>query len=81
VISPNDTVEDLLERIDEYFRAGVRCVWVVFPRRRVIYVYESEKKMQALTRADELEGGSVLPGFRLPLTALFLEESPPAESH
>jgi len=74
VISPHDMADDLLERIDEFFRAGVLRVLVVYPRQRLVHVYESELKIQVLTRADELDGGSVLPGFRLPLTALFVEE-------
>ena len=74
VISPHDTVDDLLDRIGEYFRAGVLRVWVVYPRRRLVYVYESDTKIQILGRADDLDGGGILPGFRLPLTALFVEE-------
>ncbi len=78
VISPTDRAEDLLEKVEEYFRAGVRLVWVIYPRRRLVYVYQSLTQIQGLTRAEELDGGTVLPGFRLPLAALFQEESPSA---
>jgi Uma2 family endonuclease len=76
VISPNDMAEDLLERVEEFFRAGVQLVWVVYPRRRLIHVYESLTRIHVLTRADTLDGGSVLPGFQLALAALFPEEPP-----
>jgi hypothetical protein len=36
-------------------------------------VYESLTAMGGLSRTDELGGGTVLPGFRLPLTELFME--------
>jgi Uma2 family endonuclease len=74
VISPNDMAEELLEKIAEYFSAGVQQVWVVYPLRRVVYVYEAECRIQVFTSTDELGGGTVLPGFKLPLTALFGEE-------
>jgi len=74
VISPSDLADEILEKIEEFFRAGVLLVWVVFPRQGLVYVYESEGKIQVFTRADELDGGAILPGFRLPLTALFVEE-------
>ncbi len=78
VISPTDRAEDLLEKVDEYFRAGVRLVWVIYPRRRLVHVYESLTQIHGRTRTDELDGGAVLPGFRLPLATLFQEESPSA---
>jgi Uma2 family endonuclease len=71
VISPTDYAEDLLARIDEFFRAGVRLVWVVYPRRRIIHVYHSLTQTRGLTGQDELDGGEVVPGFRLPLEVLF----------
>ncbi|MBY0527496.1 MAG: Uma2 family endonuclease [Gemmataceae bacterium] len=75
VVSPNDPAEDLLEKIEEYFRAGVEQVWVVYPRRRMVHVYDSLTQIRGLTRSDALEGGSVLPGFKLPLASLFQEEA------
>lgn len=71
VVSPTDYAEDLLEKVEEYLRAGVRLVWVVYPRRELLQVYQSLTQIRGLTRQDELDGGDVLPGFRLPLAALF----------
>jgi len=77
VVSPTDFVEELLEKIEEYFRVGVQLVWVVYPRLRVIHVYDSYTKIRVLARTDTLDGGSVLPGFTLPLVKLFPEENLP----
>jgi Uma2 family endonuclease len=73
VLSPNDLAEDLFAKLSEYFQVGVRLVWVVSPLQQWIYVYESINKVRILTREDDLEGGEVLPGFRLPLAELFNE--------
>jgi Uma2 family endonuclease len=75
VVSPTDLAEEVQEKIAEYLRAGVTLVWVVYPQLRQVYVHESLTNIRGLTRADELDGGSVLPGFRLPLTELFLEST------
>jgi Uma2 family endonuclease len=79
VVSPTDRVEDVVDKVAEYFRAGVECVWVSLPSREQVYVYESPTQVRILTRADALHGEPVLPQFRLPLAALF-DEVEEAES-
>jgi Uma2 family endonuclease len=71
VISPSDRAEDQREKVLEYFRVGVRCVWVVYPKLRLIDVYESPTRVQILTETDTLRGDPVLPGFELTLASLF----------
>lgn len=41
VISPNDTFVKVTRKIDEYFRYGVREVWVVVPESRIVRVYHA----------------------------------------
>lgn len=71
VVSPTDRADEIMDKVREYFQAGVRLVWVFYPRHGVVYVYESLTAVRGLIRADSLNGGAVLPGFRLPLTELF----------
>jgi len=78
VVSPNDLAEDLRVKVADYFRHGVQLVWVVWPRVQLIDVYDSLTQNRILTRADTLDGGSVLPGFTLPLTELFRETIEPS---
>jgi Uma2 family endonuclease len=75
VFSPNDPGEEVMEMVGEYFRAGVRMVWVVYPRFAYVLAFESLTQVRGLTRSDTLDGGTVLPGFSLPLANLF--SSPP----
>ncbi|MBI3824203.1 MAG: Uma2 family endonuclease [Planctomycetes bacterium] len=70
-ISPNDLIDELTEKIDEYFRAGVQQVWVIHPKQKRIDVYESPTAINVLTEKGILDGGKVLPQFRLPLKELF----------
>ena len=71
VISPSDRGNDILDKVAEYFRIGVECVWVIFISQEQVYIYESPTHVRILTRMDELYGEPVLPHFRLPLAALF----------
>ena len=73
VISPSDKGNDILDKVTEYFRIGVECVWVIFTFQEQVYIYESPTQVRILTRADELHGEPVLPHFRLPLVTLFDE--------
>jgi Uma2 family endonuclease len=74
VASPTDDAEDLVAKAHEYLEAGVRLVWLVYPRSRVVYAYESPTAVRVFTATDDLDGGTVLPGFRAPMAQLF----PPA---
>jgi Uma2 family endonuclease len=71
VVSPTNTASEILDKIQDYFGSGVRLVWVVYPKHRQVYVYESLTQTAILRENDELDGGAVLPGFRLKIAALF----------
>ena len=71
ITSPTDLIDDLMDKVEEYFIAGVRLVWVIYPKQRRIYAYQSSKSVMILGAGDELDGGNVLPGFRIPLTPFF----------
>lgn len=71
VNSPTNTFEEILDKVHDYFFHGVELVWIVMPRHRLVYIYDSPEDVRILSAARELDGGRVLPGFRLPLDRLF----------
>lgn len=71
VVSPHDIAEEIIEKINEYFAAGTKLVWIVYPTQRLLYVYESPRQVRILSETDELDGGVVLPGFRIRIGSLF----------
>lgn len=71
IISPSNTAADIQEKIEEYFDAGVRQVWIVYPRTRNVAVHLSRTEVRVLEEDEELEGGDVIPGFRLRVGELF----------
>ena len=69
--SPSDTKRKAIEKAEEWLEAGVRLVWEINPKTRVLTVYRAGRLPLALNPDDILDGEDVLPGFTLPLTLIF----------
>jgi Uma2 family endonuclease len=75
VLSPSNTRGEIKRKLKEYFLAGVRLVWVVDPKTRTAQVYTAPDESAVLAEDQTLDGGDVLPGFKLPLRKLFARVS------
>ncbi len=74
VLSRSNTRAEMRRKRQDYFSVGVRLAWEIDPEARTVAVYTSpESPDVVLTEADTLDGGPVLPGFRLALKDLFSE--------
>ena len=73
VISKFNTPEEMQRKLQECFAAGVRQVWYVYPATREVHVFTSPDSRVEMKEQQTLEGGSLLPGFSLPLERLFAE--------
>ncbi len=71
VLSKSNTKREMNRKVREYFDSGVVLVWLIDPRTRTARVYSSVEDSALLTEDDSLDGGAVLPGFRLSLRELF----------
>jgi Uma2 family endonuclease len=71
VDSPANTAREIENKVQEYFTAGVRLVWVIYPDQRRVHVFDAPTGSRILHSADTLEGTPVLPGFRVPVNDLF----------
>ena len=79
VVSPNDSIEEFEEKLEDYQKAGVPLVWVIYPKRRKARVFRLDGPAVELMENDELSGEDVIPGFRCPLREI-LPRRNPAES-
>ncbi|MBI1902596.1 MAG: Uma2 family endonuclease [Planctomycetia bacterium] len=73
VISETNTRAEIRRKLREYFQAGVRLVWSIDPGTRTARAYTSASKGKEIADDGVLDGGAVLPGFRLSLKKLFAE--------
>ncbi len=70
-ISRGNTRKEMEDKLQEYFEKGVRLVWFVRPRGRVVDVYTTPNHFRRLTVSATLDGGDVLPGFAVQVGELF----------
>lgn len=71
VVSPGDTYAAIEDKVLDWLQAGCPMVVVVNPRRAAVTVYRSRDDARILTAGDVLDGGDILPGWRLPVADLF----------
>ena len=71
VVSPNDTHTLFTEKALAWLDAGSHTVLVADPLQRTVTVYRSLDDIRVLTQDATLDGGDVVPGWRLPVADLF----------
>ena len=71
IVSPSDWPAKVAAKVAAYHGFGVPLVWVLDPPPRTLTVHPRGAVPRVLGAGDILDGGNVLPGFRLPLDELF----------
>ncbi|HET6249732.1 MAG TPA: Uma2 family endonuclease [Tepidisphaeraceae bacterium] len=71
VLSPNDRINAIDEKVDEYLEAGFGLVWVVNPHRRHVQIYRPDGSVQLLSEHEEITGEKALPSFKCKVAAFF----------
>jgi Uma2 family endonuclease len=71
VVSPNDTVFEVDDKVQEWLDAGTRLVWVVNPKGRTVTVHRPGATPIILTVNDLLDGEQVVPGFSIRVADIF----------
>ncbi|MBV8488229.1 MAG: Uma2 family endonuclease, partial [Planctomycetaceae bacterium] len=77
VMSLGNTRKEMEEKRLEYFTRGVRLIWLIRPKARVVDVYTSPVGFTRRTVSMVLDGGEVLPGFSIAIGDLFRKPSGP----
>jgi Uma2 family endonuclease len=71
VISPNDTEDEVEEKVQMWLKAGSLLVWVVDPESHTVMVYRLGAEPVTLGEDQELDGGDVIPGFHCRVSDFF----------
>ncbi len=74
ILSESNSPAEMDEKVEEYFRAGVSLVWLIDPASASARVFNSPA--DGRDAEGVLDGGRVLPGFRLGLAELFANAGP-----
>lgn len=70
ILSEGNTEGEMGIKVGEYFRAGVRLVWLIDPEARSARVYIGVDQCDVLDENGVLDGRDVLPGFQFRLRDL-----------
>lgn len=73
VLSKGNTKKEIERKLKEYFLGGSRLVWVVNPKQRTARSHTAPDRFVEIHEDGTLDGGEVLPGFRLSVRDLFAE--------
>jgi len=73
VLSKGNTRAEIALKLREYFQSGVRLVWIIDPKKRLARVHTAPNHGTEISEEESLDGGDVLPGFRVSLRELFEE--------
>lgn len=73
VVSPSQYRPEMAVKAQRYLAAGVRLVWVVWPKYAQVDVWRAgaTAPVQTLGVGEQLDGLDALPGFTFPLARLF----------
>ncbi len=71
VLSPEDRPGEMQQKLSEYVAIGVRLVWVADPATRTVRAYRGLDDVRSLNVGDVLTGEEILPGFTMPVAAVF----------
>ncbi|MBL8799378.1 MAG: Uma2 family endonuclease [Planctomycetia bacterium] len=71
ILSPNDTLEQITEKVTEYLDAGVLMVWLVNPYDHTVVVHRPGLAPEMFNQRQELSGDPHMPGLRVPVAEIF----------
>ncbi len=71
VVIPSDTYFYIEDKVADWLNTGTRMVIVVNADLQTAAVYRSPTDVTILTEADTLDGGDVVPGWRMPVSEIF----------
>ena len=67
----SETAARLEAKIELYLAHGSKSVWVVFPEQRVVRIFSVDGQSKRFEQSQVLEDPAVLPGFSVPVSAIF----------
>jgi Uma2 family endonuclease len=70
VVSPSNTAREMDQKVSDYFRAGSKRVWLVYPEHSEVYIH-GLAGVKRVRGDDPLEDAELLPGFSVKVSSLF----------
>ena len=75
ILSGEDKLIDVENKLIEYFKAGVKVVWHIIPAQEVVYVYTSRSEVKICFDKDICSAKPVLEDFEISVADIFKDYS------
>ncbi|MFN7119350.1 MAG: Uma2 family endonuclease [Saprospiraceae bacterium] len=73
IISKTDNINRVNRKVENYFAAGVKIVWHIFPEQHMVHVYEDSTHIRVCKGTAICSAEAVIPGFAMPAELIFQE--------
>jgi len=73
IISINDKINLVKNKVYEYFQAGVKVLWLVFPEQKIVEVYRSPEDLSVCSGAKLCSAEPAVEGFVMKAEEVFKE--------
>lgn len=70
IISGNDNINKVEAKVTEYYKAGVKVVWLIFPESKMVHVYTSRRNVTICFENDICNAQPVLSDFEISVNDL-----------
>ena len=74
VSSPSNLDEQNIAKMLEYFEAGVKLVWYIYPHVKQVWVYTAPKEVTICHQGDVCHAEPVIPGFSINVSDIFYQK-------
>ncbi len=71
VRSPSQSWSQVVAKVAEYLKMGVKLVWVIDYKVKRLTVFSPDREPETFAAENEWDGGTVLPGFHCNVAELF----------
>lgn len=71
VISKNDPINVVNNKVLEYFKSGVQVLWHIFPEQKMVYVFTSPSQITVCFEDDICSAAPVLIDFEISVNGIF----------
>ena len=71
IVSKNDQINELEEKLEQYFENGVQVVWVIFPKLKKVHVLRSVRDVTVCLENDVCSAAPALDDFKMTVQEVF----------
>jgi Uma2 family endonuclease len=71
ILSPNDTLEQIDEKVDAYRAAGVPLIWIIHAHRRTVTLHRPGQEPELFNVTHTMPASPHMPGFTPTVAELF----------